>query len=303
MKSSVPYSLVERPAPALADAGLPRVSGRLGPSLFGLSVLVLGAALLVGRTGYRLATGLWQTEDYAYSPLILAAAMYLIWRRRNLFTTARSRASVGALGLLALLLFVHLFAALINNITGAVATLLLSFIAAAAAVWGWQPLRGNGFAFLTAAFCTPLPGSAVAAVTFPLKMLVSRIAAKMLGLVGLPIERQGVMLDLGNYRLLVADACSGLQSMFSLAAVGVVYIALMEYRSPTRVGILLASIVPVAITANVVRVLMLALITYYFGDAAGQGFLHGFAGMFMFLIAFAVVMAIDSILTRLKVAL
>jgi exosortase len=287
----------------LAEAGIrpARAERALGPAPVAVAVLVLGTALLVGRTGYRLGTGLWQTEEHAYSPLILAAAIWLVWRKRALFATARSAPSTGALGLLSGALLLHLFFVLINNMTGTVTTLLVTVVAAAAAVWGWRPIRANGFAVATAAFCTPLPGSAIATVTFPLKMLVSRIAAKLLGLMGLPVERQGVMLELGNYRLLVADACSGIQSMFSLAAVSVVYIALMEYRSSTRVATLLLAILPISMLANVLRVLALALITYGFGDDAGQGFLHGFAGMFMFFVAFGVLMLTDSALNRLKV--
>lgn len=90
--------------------------------------------------------------------------------------------------------------------------------------------------------------------------------------------------------------------MFSLAAVSMVYIALMDYRSPIRTSILIVAIFPISVMANVIRVLALAFITYFMGDAAGQGFLHGFAGILMFAVAFGALMMLDGIMNRLGVA-
>jgi exosortase len=284
----------------LSDAQLS--TGRFGRHGLALLALAIGLVIFAARTADRLANGLWATEEYAYSPLILLAAIYLVWRKRDVFVSEQAKASVGALVALILILVVHIASILINNITVSVGTVLLAAVLSAAFVWGWRPIRRVGFAIATALFCIPLPGSVVAAITFPLKMFVSRAATKVLTFVGMPVERQGVMIELGNYRLLVADACSGLQSMFSLAAVSMVYIALMDYRSPVRTMSLIAAIFPISVAANVIRVLTLAFITYYFGDAAGQGFLHGFAGILMFAVAFGALMALDSIMNRLRVA-
>jgi exosortase len=299
--SSVPYL----PANTGLDTNRPVIqtpTGRFGQNRLALVALVLGIAVLALRTGERLANGLWSTEEYAYSPMILIAALYLVWRKRHVFIDDRSRASIVAAVVLVPVLAAHAISVLINNITVSVATILIAGVFSAAFVWGWRPLRKVGFAIATAAFCTPLPGSVVAAITFPLKMFVSRAATKVLSLVGMPVERQGVMIELGNYRLLVADACSGLQSMFSLAAVSMVYIALMDYRSPIRTSILIVAIFPISVMANVIRVLALAFITYFMGDAAGQGFLHGFAGILMFAVAFGALMMLDGIMNRLGVA-
>ena len=146
---------------------------------------------------------------------------------------------------------------------------------------------------LATLFAAPLPGALTTAITFPMKMGVSVAAAAILRRFGLPVANEGVMIDIGNYRLLVADACSGLQSMYSLLAVAVVYLFMMQVRSPLRSALLLLGALPIVFCLNVVRVMTLALITYFLGNAAGEGFLHGAAGMLMFVLAFFALMALD----------
>jgi exosortase len=104
------------------------------------------------------------------------------------------------------------------------------------------------------------------------------------------------MLTIGQYQLLVADACSGLHSMFSLSAMGLLYLYLMRHTSTTRNLLLIASILPIAFISNVMRVMLLVLITYYLGDEAGQGFLHGFAGILLFVIGLLFLFLVDAFL-------
>jgi exosortase len=129
-----------------------------------------------------------------------------------------------------------------------------------------------------------------------LKQLVSVIAESLLYAVGYPIARSGVILSVGPYELLVADACSGLNSIFTLVALTALYLYLMRYRSMSYNLMLLACAVPIAIAANVVRVIVLVLVTYHFGDEAGQGFVHSFAGLLLFAVALTLVMALDGLL-------
>ncbi|MGH6612326.1 MAG: archaeosortase/exosortase family protein, partial [Burkholderiaceae bacterium] len=107
-------------------------------------------------------------------------------------------------------------------------------------------------------------------------------------------------LSIGQYQLLVADACSGLNSIFSLSAMGLLYLYLMRHRSMLRDTLLVLSIVPIAIFANLLRVLFLVLLTFHFGDGAGQGFLHGFAGMFLFAVALLMLFGFDRLLGRVS---
>jgi exosortase/archaeosortase family protein len=86
--------------------------------------------------------------------------------------------------------------------------------------------------------------------------------------------------------------------MFTLEAMGLLYANLMNHTSKVRNALLAIVVIPIAFLANVVRVVALSLVTFHLGDAAGQGFLHGFAGMVLFLAGLALVMAVDGLLGR-----
>jgi exosortase len=144
----------------------------------------------------------------------------------------------------------------------------------------------------------PLPGSLVDALTGPLKQWVSVIAENTLYAIGYPIARDGVVLTIGQYQLLVADACSGLNSMFSLSALGVVFMYITARASRLHNAIMLISILPIAFAANIVRVMALILITYHLGDEAGQGFLHGAAGIVLMIVALIILFMLDWVLAR-----
>jgi exosortase B len=164
---------------------------------------------------------------------------------------------------------------------------------------GRAAVRALWFPLLFLVFMVPLPGVLVDAMTGPLKQWVSILAENSLYALGYPIARSGVTLSIGPYQLLVADACSGLNSMFSLSALGLLYMYLMGRPSWLHNAIMLLSILPVAFAANIVRVLILVLITYHLGDEAGQGFLHGSAGMVLFMSALILIMGIDVLLQAL----
>ena len=133
-------------------------------------------------------------------------------------------------------------------------------------------------------------------MTAPLKTAVSVVASNLLYAIGYPVGRSGVMMTVGPYQLLVADACAGLNSMFTLEALGMLYMNLMQYTSVRRNVALAVLLVPVAFMANIVRVMILVLVTYHFGDEAGQGFVHGFAGMVLFMVALVFMLLLDRIL-------
>jgi exosortase len=141
----------------------------------------------------------------------------------------------------------------------------------------------------------PVPGSLADELLLPLKELVSRIVDDALFFAGYPIARNGVVLMIGPYSLLIADACSGLNSMIALSGIGLLYIHLAKATSRAQTIVLLASIFPIALLANIIRVLALVLITYYAGDGAGAAF-HDGAGYLEIIFAFGAFLALDHVL-------
>jgi exosortase B len=161
---------------------------------------------------------------------------------------------------------------------------------------GPHQLRAAAFPLFFMIFLIPLPATMVDSITQPLKLAVSSVATTLLFGAGYPIARSGVILQIGQYQLLVADACAGLHTLFSLEAMGLLYLNVVRHTSLLRNIALAVLIVPISFMANVIRVIVLALITYYFGDEAGQGFLHGFAGLVLFMTALMFIIATDSVL-------
>ncbi len=174
---------------------------------------------------------------------------------------------------------------------------LIPLLAGAFAVaFGWAVVRISAFPLFFLIFAVPLPGPAVDALTSPLKQAVSWVGEQILWRTGYPISRSGVVLMVGQYQLLVADACAGLNSMFTLEALGLLYMNLMGHTNRIRNVMLAILIIPMSFTANVIRVIVLVLVTYHFGDEAGQGIVHGAAGMLLFGVALGLMILIDSAL-------
>lgn len=248
---------------------------------------------------YEFSTGLWQSDDHAHGPIILAVIVWLFWRRKDAFLAPTPRALGWGIAFLVFGLLLYVVGRS-QDITifeaGALAPILAGAILA---MRGWAGLRAFWFPILFVAFLVPLPGIFVDALTGPLKREVSEIAEQLLYAAGYPVARNGVMLTVGQYQLLVADACSGLNSMFSLSALGLLYLYIMRHQSWLHNGLMIASILPIAFVANIVRVLALVLVTYHFGDEAGQGFLHGAAGIVLLLVALTFILTLDAVLARL----
>jgi exosortase len=134
-------------------------------------------------------------------------------------------------------------------------------------------------------------------VTQPIKIGISSLAVSTLAALGYPVASSGVAIQIGQYQLMVAAACAGLNSIITLTALCMFYVYLRHRSNPVAFVVVALAALPVAIISNFVRVLALVLITFYFGDAAAQGFIHDFAGLLMFSVALLTVFAIDQLIT------
>jgi exosortase B len=267
---------------------------RQGELMIGLGIL-----LLLVPTYVDLHRVVWASDDQGHGPIIVGVAAWLLWRMRNqLDRLPPNPDNVGGGVLLVSALLIYVLGRS-QSIVQLEAGSHILIIAASLLLWrGRAGLRMAWFPLFFLIFMIPLPGVFVQMLTVPLKSAVSYVAESLLHAVNYPVARAGVVLQVGQYQLLVADACAGLNSMFTLESLGLLYMNLVSHASRWRNVLLAILIIPISFVANVVRVVILILVTYHFGDAAGQGFVHGFAGMVLFLVALVLIIAVDSILGR-----
>lgn len=261
-----------------------------------LWLLAAGWLAMFGPSYWGLSNTIWASDAQGHGPIILAVGMWLLWGKGPaLMALPRRPALVAA----ALCMAVGMAAYVLGRsqtiwsleISAQIAVLMALLLA----FFGPRALRICAFPLFFLVFMIPWPGEWVDAVTQPLKSAVSAVAANLLYAAGYPVGRSGVILTVGPYQLLVADACAGLNSLFTLEALGLLYMNLMRYQSLARNVVLALLIVPISFAANVVRVVVLVLVTYHFGDAAGQGFVHGFAGLVLFIVALLFILAVDRV--------
>jgi exosortase B len=259
--------------------------------------ILTGLVIMYAPTFHALNENIWHIVGQGHGPVMFLLAVWLAYERwpKMMATPAQP---VPWLGCAVLFLFGGLY------IIGRSLDILMfdtsSMIGVCAAIILWtrgtSALKQMWFPLFFLLFIVPLPGTVVDALTGPLKSAVSQVSEIILYQLGYPIGRAGVTLTIGPYKLMVADACAGLNSIFALEAIGVFYMSIMKHTNATRNVLLACLILPISFVSNVIRVITLVLVTHYFGDEAGQGFIHDFAGIVLIAIATVLTIFTDNIL-------
>lgn len=262
-----------------------------------LLFVALAVVALYVPTYRALDQHIWGIVGQGHGPVMLALSLYLAWERwPRLKALPMQPAHIA--GVLSLLVGGFCYTVgrsqdVLFLDSGSQIPLLAGLVLL---LWGWRGLKVMWFPIFFLFFVIPIPGSIVDAITAPLKAGVSYVAEQIMYWMGYPIGRSGVTLSVGPYRLLVADACAGINSVFALEAVGVFYLSIMGHTHRLRNILLAVLILPISFISNVLRVVVLVMVTYHFGDEAGQGFVHDFAGILLFVVATLMTIGVDSVL-------
>lgn len=263
-------------------------------------LIVAGLAAMYVPTYWAAAEGVWQSDEMGPGPIVLVAVLWACWQmRRRIVAAPIAPSAIAGAPLFAVGLLLYGVARAFSISSVEFASQIAVIAGCVLLLRGPGTLRVAWFPLLYLVFSVPLPSSFVDAVTAPLKHWISVIVVDFLYAAGYPIARAGVTISIGPYQLLVADACSGLNSMFSLAAIGALFMFVMGRNSPLHNAVMLAAILPIAFIANLLRVTCLVLVTYTLGDEAGQGFLHGAAGLMLFLVALGMFLGLDTSLAAI----
>lgn len=255
--------------------------------------VLAGLAALYVPTFADLARGAWRDDAYAHGPLILAISAALAWRARSAFGAADAVPAPRAGGaLLAFGLALWLLGRTQSLVPFEAGSLIPVAAGLVLVAGGRTALARLAFPLAFLLFYVPLPGFVLDQATAPLKALVSAAAAPLLGAAGYAVERSGVVLAVNGHEMLVADACSGLNSISSLAAMGLLY-AHLTRASAGRMALIALAVLPIAIAANILRVMVLAIATVHLGPDAAQGWVHDAAGFGVFVVGLLLLVALD----------
>jgi exosortase B len=273
---------------------LPQALARHWPLFLGLAVLAVPTLIAV-------ATGSWTGEAGVHGPIVLATGIWLFARRWQELLSIQQPGRIGiTLAVLIPSLLLYVFGRAFDFLVFQAVAFLGVCLAVFYARFGAEAVRRMWFPILYLGFVVPLPNWVITTLTAPMKEYVSYTATWILSHAGYPIVREGVTLYVAQYQLLVEDACAGLNSLISLTAISLFYIYILHNASWRYALFLMLWIIPVALLANLVRVIILVLITYHFGNAAAQGFLHSTAGLVMFATALLGIFLVDGVMSPVR---
>ena len=263
--------------------------------------LALTAAILLMYAGVLSSlVAQWSSDDnYSHGFFLLPLAGYFAWERREALAAAARRPSL--LGLVVILGSLLVWTA---GMLGAELFLtrvsLIGIIAGAVLfVWGWTHFRILLFPILFLLLMVPLPAIVFNQIAFPLQLVASQVGEVVIATAGIPVLREGNVLQLPSQTLEVAEACSGIRSLVSLLMLAIVLGYFTEPRTGVRVLIACAA-VPIAILANAARVAGTGLAAEWVSPAAAEGFFHTFSGWLMFVVAFAGLLLVQHLLGRIQ---
>ena len=265
----------------------------------GSGVVVAAALWLIYRDGLADMIGRWESEEYSHGYLIPVIAVALVWQRRHALAAIGPRGSwfgpvivvmalvVGVMGTLSTIYMVIQYAFLL-----AIIGIVLAFLGWRGTLTIWVPL-----AFLV--FMIPLPNFLQVKLSSEMQLISSVLGVALIRLMDISVFLEGNLIDLGTYKLQVAEACSGLRYLFPLMSFG--FLICYLYIAPFwQRAVVFLSTIPITIIMNSVRVGVIGILVEYYGVEMAEGFLHDFEGWVVFMMCCAVLFAEIWLLDRLS---
>ncbi|MDZ4800248.1 MAG: exosortase/archaeosortase family protein [Bryobacteraceae bacterium] len=279
--------------PALSPRSNSETAQVLAPVIwFGLLLVLCYLPILI------LLVNQWSNdEDMGHGFFVPIVAGYIAWQRKDELAGIESRPNYLGLALIIYAAFqgwigtlgAELFLARTAFVEAVVGTVLY--------LGGWKALRILAFPLSLLVFMIPIPAVIYNQITFPLQLFASRVAADLLDLIGIPVLREGNVLELPSQKLSVVEACSGIRSLLSLTFLSLVYAYFFDNKTWMRWALLIAT-VPIAIAANAFRVTVTGIMSEIDTELA-HGFMHTAQGWVIFMIALAILVGVHQLIDRI----
>lgn len=260
-----------------------------------VALLALLVALLYRSIAVKLVTDWYELPDFSHGFLIPFFVAYILWEKRSALVSTPVRPSWAGLSVV----LIGLFFLLVGVFGADLFFSRISFvILVCGMVWmlvGLPMLRQVRFSLFVLILAIPLPTLIFNKITFPLQLFASRLSSMVLPLLNVPVLQDGNVIQLPTMQLEVAEACSGIRSLLSLFTLAVIYGYLLE-KSPRKRLILALSSIPIAVAANVARIVGTGLCVQYWNPDKAVGFFHEFSGWLMFLVSLALLYTVHQVL-------
>jgi len=260
------------------------------------------AVVLLGLIGWlyasilgRLVGQWWNDPNFSHGFFVPAFALFVLWQDRSRLASLPRAPSLWGLLILVMALCVLVVGVLGAELFLSRVSLLLLIAGLVVLFLGWNYLRAVLFPLAFLILMIPIPAIIFNQITFPLQILASKVAATVLPLAGVPVLREGNVINLPTMPLEVAEACSGIRSLLSLATLAIIYGYLMETRNSVRVVLTLAS-VPIAVAANSSRIVGTGLLVQYWDPSKAEGFFHAFSGWLIFVISLVMLFLLHQVI-------
>jgi len=239
----------------------------------------------------------WSTdEDVGHGFFVIPVAAFIAWQRREQILALDYRPAWWGLGVMAWAAFQGYIGTLGAELFLQRTSLLIALVGLLLVTGGTKLVRELAFPLLLLPFMIPIPNVVYNQITFPLQLFASQVAEFNLGMVGIPVLRDGNILELASQKLSVVEACSGIRSLLSLSFLSLVYAYFFDSRVWMR-WVLLAATIPVAIIANAGRVTITGILSEVNPELA-RGFFHSLEGWIIFLIALVLLGGLHLLICR-----
>jgi len=264
-----------------------------------LAVLAIAAAtlVLVFQGTFRFLYEQWQLEEYSHGFLIPLISAYLLWRRRAQFAQVTLRPSWAGVALASVGLALYFLGSLASITTLDAYALVIVIAGCVLAVMGWEAFRIALVPIALLFLMNPIPRFFYNTLSLQLQLLSSEIGVAIMRAFGVSVFLEGNVIDLGTYKLQVAEACSGLRYLFPLMTLGVIVAYLFKGKMWIR-WVLFLSTIPITVLMNSLRVGVIGILVDRFGIAQAEGFLHEFEGWVIFMVCLLVLLAEGWVLLR-----
>ncbi len=245
----------------------------------------------------------WDTVDYSHAYFILPISLWLTWRSRHELKMAIQQRPSNICNLLSfsvlilggLMFFVGWRQDYVVIQTFSLIPVLLGLVGY---LYGTSMIKILSFPILYLMLLVPPPFGILDSITMPMRYGIAAATELVLNFASYPITRSGLEMNIGYNTIFMGEPCSGFRSLITMISLVLVYVYIGKGNLAKKIA-LTSLIVPMALLGNLARVITLCLITFYFGEEAGQGFFHNFSGILIFIITISGIMGVESIIDKL----